>query len=29
MAPLVFVLTVTIGKEAYDDYTRYKRDQVL
>ncbi|KAJ3089562.1 putative aminophospholipid-translocase [Quaeritorhiza haematococci] len=26
-APLSFVLVVTIGKEAYDDFKRYKRDQ--
>ncbi|RKO87631.1 hypothetical protein BDK51DRAFT_5631, partial [Blyttiomyces helicus] len=26
-APLCFVLTVTIGKEGYDDWKRYKRDQ--
>ncbi|KAJ3042805.1 putative aminophospholipid-translocase [Rhizophlyctis rosea] len=26
-APLCFVLTVTIGKEAYDDLKRYRRDQ--
>ncbi|KAL1916153.1 uncharacterized protein VTP21DRAFT_6157 [Calcarisporiella thermophila] len=25
--PLCFVLLVTIGKEAYDDYKRYRRDQ--
>ncbi|KIJ34965.1 hypothetical protein M422DRAFT_181491 [Sphaerobolus stellatus SS14] len=25
--PLVFVLTVTMGKEAHDDYKRYQRDQ--
>ncbi|KAJ3279215.1 putative aminophospholipid-translocase [Borealophlyctis nickersoniae] len=25
--PLSFVLTLTIGKEAYDDWKRYKRDQ--
>lgn len=25
--PLAFVLIVTIGKEAYDDYKRYQRDQ--
>lgn len=27
VAPLVFVLSVTILKEAYDDYQRYKRDK--
>ncbi|KAI0702811.1 aminophospholipid-transporting P-type ATPase [Cerioporus squamosus] len=27
VAPLVFVLTVTIGKEAYDDYKRNLRDR--
>ncbi|KAL5520334.1 hypothetical protein ACEPAG_9548 [Sanghuangporus baumii] len=27
IAPLVFVLTVTMGKEAYDDYKRYQRDK--
>ncbi|KAK0538639.1 putative aminophospholipid-translocase [Tilletia horrida] len=26
IAPLAFVLCVTIGKEAFDDYTRFKRD---
>lgn len=26
VVPLAFVLAVTIGKEAYDDYTRYTRD---
>ena len=26
IAPLAFVLTVTMGKEAYDDYKRYLRD---
>ncbi|XP_049849914.1 probable phospholipid-transporting ATPase IIB isoform X2 [Schistocerca gregaria] len=26
-APLVLVLTITIGKEAYDDYQRRKRDE--
>ena len=26
LAPLVFVLVVTISKEAYDDFKRYKRD---
>ncbi|CAD6899230.1 unnamed protein product [Tilletia controversa] len=26
IAPLAFVLCVTIGKEGYDDYTRFKRD---
>lgn len=27
IAPLSFVLAITIGKEALDDYQRYKRDQ--
>lgn len=27
VAPLAFVLTVTMGKEAYDDYKRYLRDR--
>lgn len=27
MAPLAFVLCVTMGKEAYDDYKRYQRDR--
>lgn len=27
VAPLAFVLAVTMGKEAYDDYCRYQRDQ--
>ncbi|OCF33097.1 phospholipid-translocating ATPase [Kwoniella heveanensis BCC8398] len=27
VAPLVFVLAVTMGKEAYDDYCRYLRDR--
>ncbi|CEO98647.1 hypothetical protein PBRA_006761 [Plasmodiophora brassicae] len=27
VAPLVFVLTVTISKEAYDDFQRYRRDK--
>ena len=27
VAPLAFVLAVTIGKEAYDDYSRYVRDR--
>lgn len=27
IAPLAFVLTVTMGKEAYDDYKRYLRDR--
>ncbi len=26
-APLCFVLVVTLGTEAYDDYKRYKRDK--
>ena len=28
IVPLSFVLAVTIGKEAYDDYKRYKRDLI-
>ncbi|KAJ9059424.1 putative aminophospholipid-translocase, variant 3 [Entomophthora muscae] len=28
VGPLVFVLLITIGKEAYDDYQRYLRDRV-
>lgn len=27
VAPLAFVLAVTMGKEAYDDYCRYLRDR--
>lgn len=27
VAPLAFVLSVTMGKEAYDDYKRYLRDR--
>lgn len=27
IAPLVFVLVITMGKEIYDDYQRYKRDK--
>lgn len=27
VAPLAFVLAVTMGKEAYDDFSRYQRDQ--
>ncbi|BEJ16980.1 hypothetical protein CspHIS471_0603810 [Cutaneotrichosporon sp. HIS471] len=27
VAPLAFVLAVTMGKEAYDDYCRYQRDR--
>jgi magnesium-transporting ATPase (P-type) len=27
IAPLTFVLSITIGKEAWDDYIRYKRDK--
>lgn len=27
VAPLAFVLAITMGKEAYDDYCRYKRDR--
>lgn len=29
VAPLVFVLVITIGKEAWDDYQRYLRDREL
>jgi phospholipid-translocating ATPase len=29
VAPLVFVLIVTMIKEGYDDIKRYSRDQVL
>jgi phospholipid-translocating ATPase len=29
IAPLVFVLTVTMCKEAFDDYMRMKRDKEL
>ena len=29
IAPLIFVLTVTMCKEAYDDYMRMKRDKEL
>jgi phospholipid-translocating ATPase len=29
IAPLIFVLTVTMCKEAYDDYMRMKRDRDL
>jgi phospholipid-translocating ATPase len=29
IAPLVFVLTITILKEAYEDYKRGQRDKVL
>ena len=29
IAPLVFVLSVTMMKEAYDDFMRYKRDKEL
>ena len=29
VAPLVFVLFVTMTKEAYDDIQRYRRDQEL
>lgn len=29
IAPLVFVLTVTMMKEAYDDFMRMKRDREL
>jgi hypothetical protein len=28
VAPLVFVLTLTMLKEAYDDYKRYKSDKL-
>lgn len=27
VAPLAFVLAITMGKEAYDDYLRYRRDK--
>lgn len=27
IAPLAFVVSVTMGKEAYDDYKRYQRDK--
>lgn len=27
ISPLAFVLSVTIAKEAYDDYKRYRRDK--
>lgn len=27
VAPLAFVIAVTMGKEAYDDYSRYRRDR--
>lgn len=27
VAPLAFVIAVTMGKEAYDDYSRYQRDR--
>ena len=27
MSPLIFVLTVTIAKEAYDDFKRFLRDR--
>lgn len=29
IAPLVFVLTVTMMKESYDDFMRFKRDKEL
>jgi phospholipid-translocating ATPase len=29
LAPLIFVLLLTMAKEAHDDYHRYKRDQIL
>lgn len=29
LAPLVFVLLLTMAKEAYDDYGRYQRDKVV
>jgi len=29
IAPLVFVLTVTMCKEAFDDYMRMKRDKEM
>ena len=29
LAPLIFVLLLTMAKESYDDYNRYLRDQIL
>jgi len=29
LAPLVFVLCLTMAKEAYDDLLRYQRDKLL
>jgi phospholipid-translocating ATPase len=29
LAPLVFVLLLTMAKEGYDDFKRYQRDKVL
>ena len=29
VAPLVFVLVVTMIKEAYDDFKRYRQDKLL
>ena len=29
LAPLIFVLLMTMAKEAYDDFQRYERDKVL
>jgi hypothetical protein len=27
LSPLIMVMMLTLGKEAYDDYKRYKRDK--
>jgi len=29
LAPLVFVLLLTMAKEAYDDFHRYQRDKTM
>jgi phospholipid-translocating ATPase len=29
LAPLIFVLVLTMMKEAYDDFQRYQRDKVM
>lgn len=29
LAPLMFVLLLTMAKEAYDDYKRYQRDKIM
>jgi len=29
LAPLVFVLLLTMGKEAYDDLQRFQRDKIM